>query len=579
MLKLKEIRKKILDVDVSVKLVILIVSLLCFSVVIGIVGSSSLDKVNRNAKKMYQENMMSNEYISELVTANVQVENAQVEMILGGTLVKADEVKKNLEQYTNTIHELEEKISSLSLSEESKGLFEQYTALSKNIEIEYNSVVERLEEGKTLEAFAFYNNRLTKQRVEMINTLRELKQVHLDEAAELNKNNIDDANSRKFGVIVTLITLVLLGGAFGYYIFATIRTPIQKLITDMKRVEDGDLTVRNQYEWDNEFGKLSDSFNNMVESLNVIVTKMSTHSHTVAASTEELLASTEQTKEHAAQIAEDVRNIAEQASTQLIHSQESTRSMEEVAAGINRISESASQVAELTVSATEQAHHGQARMNAITNQMNSIHQGVEQTSEVIQAFAEQSDAISKSISFIQEISEQVNLLALNASIEAARAGEHGKGFAVVANEVRSLADHTKQSAMSITKLVKEIQNKSASAVEVVGRSQEDIHLGMNEVKQTQQLFEQIVESITVINAQLQEVSAASEEMSASSEQVTASLMEMTQLSDANAQRAKQVASTTDDQQQIMNEVKSNVDGLADIATELQKESQRFTTLK
>src|SRR5690606_21558308 len=214
-LKLKEIRKKILDVDVSVKLVILIVSLLCFSVVIGIVGSSSLDKVNRNAKKMYEENMMSNDYISQLVTANVQVENAQVELILGGTLVKAEEVKKNLEQYTNTIHELEEKISSLSLSEESKGLFEQYTALSKNIEIEYNSVVERLEEGKTLEAFAFYNNRLTKQRVEMINTLRELKQVHLDEAAELNKNNIDDANSRKFGVIVTLITLVLLGGEIG----------------------------------------------------------------------------------------------------------------------------------------------------------------------------------------------------------------------------------------------------------------------------------------------------------------------------------------------------------------------------
>src|SRR5690606_5972686 len=123
---------------------ILIVSLLRFSVVIGNVGSSSLDKVNRNAKKMYQENMMSNDYRSQLVTANVQVENAQVELILGGTLVKAEEVKKNLEQYTNTIHELEEKISSLSLSEESKGLFEQYTALSKNIEIEYNSVVERL---------------------------------------------------------------------------------------------------------------------------------------------------------------------------------------------------------------------------------------------------------------------------------------------------------------------------------------------------------------------------------------------------------------------------------------------------
>jgi len=568
-----------MNVDVSVKLVILIVSLLCFNVVIGFIGLNSVDKVNRNAKDMYHENMMVNEYISQLVTANVQIESAQIEIILGTTMIDFDKVNEEIVEQSNKIKEMEEKISNIKLSEASKEYYEHYIELSQNVVVEYESVMERLDQGKNLEAFAYYSNRLSKQREEIIDTLRELKQVNLDEAEASNNHNINDAKSKRLWMFVTLISLVVVGGAFGYYIFATIRTPIRALIADMKLVEDGDLTVNNKYEWDNEFGKLSNSFNNMVTSLNIIVTKMSSNSHNVASSSEELLASAEQSNENTEHIANDVRSIADQASTQLIHAQESTRSMEEVAAGIHRISESASQVAEKAASASDQAHHGQARMGAITKQMNSINSGVEQTSEVIQAFAEQSDAISKSVSFIQEISEQVNLLALNASIEAARAGEHGKGFAVVANEVRNLADHTKQSAMSITKLVNEIQRKSASAVEVVGRSQEEIHLGMNEVKQTHQLFEQIVESITVINAQLQEVSAASEEMSASSEQVTAALMEMTQLSDANAQRAKQVSLTTDEQQQIMNEVKSNVQGLAEIATELQKESQRFTTLK
>ena len=573
------LKRAIMNVDVSVKLVILIVSLLCFNVVIGFIGLNSVDKVNRNAKDMYHENMMVNEYISQLVTANVQIESAQIEIILGTTMIDFDKVNEEIVEQSNKIKEMEEKISNIKLSEASKEYYEHYIELSQNVVVEYESVMERLDQGKNLEAFAYYSNRLSKQREEIIDTLRELKQVNLDEAEASNNHNINDAKSKRLWMFVTLISLVVVGGAFGYYIFATIRTPIRALIADMKLVEDGDLTVNNKYEWDNEFGKLSNSFNNMVTSLNIIVTKMSSNSHNVASSSEELLASAEQSNENTEHIANDVRSIADQASTQLIHAQESTRSMEEVAAGIHRISESASQVAEKAASASDQAHHGQARMGAITKQMNSINSGVEQTSEVIQAFAEQSDAISKSVSFIQEISEQVNLLALNASIEAARAGEHGKGFAVVANEVRNLADHTKQSAMSITKLVNEIQRKSASAVEVVGRSQEEIHLGMNEVKQTHQLFEQIVESITVINAQLQEVSAASEEMSASSEQVTAALMEMTQLSDANAQRAKQVSLTTDEQQQIMNEVKSNVQGLAEIATELQKESQRFTTLK
>lgn len=574
-----KLKRAIMNVDVSVKLVILIVSLLCFNVVIGFIGLNSVDKVNQNAKDMYHENMMVNEYISQLVTANVQIESAQIEMILGISVVDVEKINEKIVEQSNLIKELEEKISNLTLSRASQELYNVYAISSKKIDEEYESVMERLEQGKNLEAFAFYTNRLSSQREEIINALRDLKQINLDEAEASNSDNINDAKSKRLGMFITLISLVIVGGAFGYYIFATIRTPIRALISDMKRVEDGDLTVHNKYEWQNEFGKLSDSFNNMVASLNTIVTKMSVNSHNVASSSEEMLASAEQTNENTSHIANDVRSIAEQASTQLIHAQESTRSMEEVAAGIHRISESASQVAEIAASATEQAHHGQARMSAITSQMNSINSGVEQTSEVIQAFAQQSDAISKSVSFIQEISEQVNLLALNASIEAARAGEHGKGFAVVANEVRSLADHTKQSAMSITKLVDEIQRKSASAVEVVGRSQEEIHLGMNEVKQTHQLFEQIVESITVINAQLQEVSAASEEMSASSEQVTAALMEMTQLSDANAQRAKQVSVTTDEQQQIMSEVKSNVQGLAEIATELQKESQRFTTLK
>lgn len=571
------IKKRIMNLNISFKLMVLIILLLCFNLLLGTVGLLAVNNINSNAREMYQQKMMANEYISQLMTTNVQLESAELELVLGTINVDVAKLEGVIAELNQQSEELQAKIETIAMTEESKGLYAYYTELASTVKDEFLKVRERMEDGRSLEAFIYFNNRLSVQRDGMIATLQEMKEVNLEDAQSFNENNRQEASNNRLLMVITLLVVVGIGAAFGYYIYVTIKQPINKLISDMKKVEEGDLTVKNDYTWTNEFGELSSSFNNMVASLNGIVTKVSAHSQSVATSAEHLLSSSEQTKEHTDHIAGDVRHISEQASTQLIHAQESTRSMEEVATGIQRISESASNVADIAATATEQAHHGQARMNAITTQMNTIQSGVELTSHVIQAFAEQSEAISKSVIFIQEISEQVNLLALNASIEAARAGEHGKGFAVVASEVRNLADHSKQAALSITKLVNEMQKKSESAVDVVGRSQEEIQLGKNEVEQTYQLFEKIVESITIINAQLQEVSASSEQMSASSEQVTAALLEMTQLSGANAQQAKQVSNSTDEQQKIMLSMKSNLQDLTNIAIELEKEAMRFKT--
>lgn len=571
------IKKVVMNMKISVKLMILIISLLCFNLLLGGLGLTAVSKINENAKQMYMEKMMANEYISQLITANVMLEAAEIERILDSTNVNAAKLDQEIADQDQRSKELQTLIEAIPMSEQSREHYDRYLELSSTVTDEYAKVQERIEAGNNLEAFMYFNNRLSKQREEIIDVLREFKQVNLAEAEQSNNRNRSDAEGNQLLMFITLAVVVLIGAGFGYYIYVMIKTPINKLITDMKRVQSGDLTVNNDYVWKNEFGALSESFNSMVDSLNGIANKMSANSQHIASSSEQLLASAEQTKQHTDHIADDVRSISEHAATQVIHAQESTRAMEEVASGIQRISESAANVADLSITATEQAHSGQARMDAVSVQMNSISQGAEHTGEVIKVFAQQSDAIGQSVRLIQEISEQVNLLALNASIEAARAGEHGKGFAVVASEVRSLADHTKQAAMQITKLVHDIQKQAGSAVEVAQHTREEIAQGINEVQLTHILFEKIVSLINTINAQLQEVSASSEQMSASSEQVTASLTEMTQLSDDNAQRAQQVAATTIEQQQIMSEVKANVQGLTEVAIELQKESQRFTT--
>ena len=569
------IKQFVMNQKVSVKLMILIVSLIVFMILMGIMGVTSVNKINNNAKVMYEEQMMANEYLSELITTNVQIETNELEFVLNQFNVDLYALDEAIALLKASEKEIQLKVEKLPMTETSAALYALYKEQEVIVNEEFVKVQERVADGKNLEAFMYFEKRLSSARDTILSTLREIKQINMEEAAQTNESNRVDANISRTFILSALVIILIIAGLFGYFVYTTIKQPINQLISDMKQVEEGNLLVRSEYKWNNEFGNLSASFNNMVGGLYNIVTKMSSNSESVAASSEQLLAAAEQSTEHSSKIASDMNNIANTAESQFMHAQESTRSMEEVAIGIQRISESAANVSELANVANDQAIIGQERMQAIKSQMGSILDGALQTSEVIQKFSEQSNAIGRSVTYIHEIAEQVNLLALNASIEAARAGEHGKGFAVVASEVRNLADSSKTAAKDISTLVAQIQNQSKVAVEIVEREKHEATQGMKEVQLTNEVFEEIVGSINVLNYQLQEVTASSEEMSASSQQVTAALMEMTQLSDTASEQAKKVSEVSKEQVQIMNEVKDNVQGLTSVAEELQQESQRF----
>ena len=146
-------------------------------------------------------------------------------------------------------------------------------------------------------------------------------------------------------------------------------------------------------------------------------------------------------------------------------------------------------------------------------QIDALNGELEQAAKVIEALAAQTEAISTTLNTIRSISEQTNLLALNAAIEAARAGEQGRGFAVVADEVRTLASRSGASTEEIQQVIDRLQNESRSAVEAMAKGQRQSALVVEYAGRASAALEQINGHIGQISDQNIQVATATEEQS------------------------------------------------------------------
>lgn len=321
---------------------------------------------------------------------------------------------------------------------------------------------------------------------------------------------------RTSAIIATLVAVVIIIALLGLLI----RVLMQPLHTMTRAMEDiaegeGDLTKRLQIHQHDEFGILGTAFNRFVERIH--------------GSIREVSSATEQVNEVALRVISASNSSMANSDEQSNRTSSVAAAINELGAAAQEIAGNAAQASQHATSARLLAEEGQQVVERNIEAMNRLSDLIVTSSAHIETLNHKTVNIGQILEVITSISQQTNLLALNAAIEAARAGEAGRGFAVVADEVRNLAHRTQESAQQVQAMIEELQVGARESVETMGQSQRHSQDSMEIANQAGERLDSVTVRIGEIDGMNQSVATATEEQTAVVDSINMDINEINML--------------------------------------------------
>lgn len=376
--------------------------------------------------------------------------------------------------------------------------------------------------------------------------------------------------------------IFIIGGIFA--VLAVIASILMSLritkrinkISDLSlAMSNGDLTQQITVKVNDEIGDMAENFNTMSNSLKETIKKISQESQQLSATSEELAASSIENQTVSNEISESIQLVATGTDEQDAAMKNAVGIINEVFKHVDDVTVSMNNVSNSIHYSAETAKQGSDVVEQTVNQMVEIDKNVSSSANKISMLNEKSNEIRQISLIIQSISEQTNLLALNAAIEAARAGEHGKGFAVVADEVRKLAEQSSNSALQINEIIQDIEEGIEDSMGLVNLGVSSAKEGMKLVNESGKAFGEIKDSILAGTTKIAEVGKAMENMKNHIAEVVVHIEEVSKTSIEVNNYSQNVAASSEEMSASMEEVSSVSQELARMSNELEVAIQQF----
>lgn len=342
-----------------------------------------------------------------------------------------------------------------------------------------------------------------------------------------------DLNERRLIIwwaLLLLVVTVLVYLFIGFYL--SVKTSIRTITEATCRLADGDLSHAIQAQARDELGGLADDFNTMRDRMRGLIA--------------EVVSFAESTRSKAAHVSEAAGKSQQGAARQTSELELISTAMAELVRSVHEISRSSHFTSGHAAQASDKCKDGEVQVDKVVRAIEQLFCEMRESIAAIEAVERGSQDIARAVDMIRSVSEQTNLLALNAAIEAARAGEQGRGFAVVADEVRSLATHSQGLTRDIDGTIERLQREVGHAVRRIQATHVRAAEVMQEIQSTAAAFEDITQGMGEIVQHNLQIAAAAEQQTAVVENVERNALAIRVLSSDTTKSANDMVRASDE---------------------------------
>ena len=388
---------------------------------------------------------------------------------------------------------------------------------------------------------------------------------YLNQEANKMQNNIIIIGTISF-IVAMIISLL---------ISRDISISLQNLVELMEKAKSGYLNLDINNNYTDEVGIVTYKFKGMIKKISILISDVKNLIRNISDGTETVSNISEHSYAVSEEIAATMLEIERGAIVQedsVIKSLEFMNNLSDEINAVNEKAQNVSRYLENTKKVQESALESVEDLNLRVNESNRVSFKI---TEEINSLNYEVKNIRDIINIIADISEQINLLSLNAAIEAARAGDAGKGFAVVANEIKKLADQTKRSSIKIHDIINNVKIKTELVVKMSDNSSNVIEHQIHSLKNTSMAFDKTFFSINQIDNELKGVFKAIEKIVSTKEATRNAMKKISSISEETTQTTKQVSEATQDQIKEIEEVADFSKKLNEIVEKLENTISYF----